>query len=241
MIETRFRPALLDANIPTPQGLICPTGNPADKRFDVYRNNVAIALTEALKTGFPVLEKLIGPENFTNLARVFLREHPPRSPIMMHYGTDMPAFLEGFEPLADIAYLPDVARLELAMRRSYHAADEAKANDLTALDENSRVRLAPSLEYLPSQWPVWDIWNFNTTPGAPHPQAFAQHVLILRQEFDPVPHPISPAEGALIESLLAGECVGVAMDQATAVSTEFDLARTLGILIHNNAITGIQT
>ena len=118
-----FAQAILDAARPAPAGLTNPDGAPASKRFDVYRNNVAVSLTEALQTAFPAIAKLIGEENFKATAGVYLRQNPPGSPLMMFYGDQMPAFLGGFEHVQHLPYLPDVARLELALRQSYHAAD----------------------------------------------------------------------------------------------------------------------
>ena len=126
--QDQFRAALLDPGLPVPQGLQDAQGRPAGKRFDVYRNNVVVGLIEALATAFPVIEKLLGAENFRVLAGAYVRAYPPRSALMMFYGDHLPAFLQGFEPVADLGYLPDVARLELAIRRCYHAADAIPVN-----------------------------------------------------------------------------------------------------------------
>ena len=71
------------------------------------------------------MRKLVGDEFFAAMAGVFLRAHPPRSRMLMLYGDGLPAFLAEFPPVAQLGYLPDVARLEQAMRESYHAADSA--------------------------------------------------------------------------------------------------------------------
>ena len=58
--QESFTEALLTPEHPVPDGLIDPAGRPAGKRFDVYRNNVAVSLTGALETAFPVIRKLVG-------------------------------------------------------------------------------------------------------------------------------------------------------------------------------------
>ena len=65
--QTAFRHGLLDPALPAPDGLVNPDGAPATKRFDVYRNNVAVSLSDALESAFPVIRKLVG-DNFDECA-----------------------------------------------------------------------------------------------------------------------------------------------------------------------------
>ncbi len=245
--QTEFHGALLDAQQPVPAGLSDGKGRPAGRRYSVYRNNVAVSLGEALGTGFPAISKLIGPENFKNLAGIFLRQSPPASPLMMHYGAGFPEFLERFEPLKHLGYLGDVARIELALRRSYHAADAPAANAsiLQSLDEEGlmacRMALAPAVQILRSPWPATSIWAFNMVPGSPKPQARAEDTLITRPEFDPMPHALPAGGAAFCQSLAKGETFGAALTAAQSETPEFDLGATLNLALSQGAISEILT
>ncbi|SEK40528.1 Putative DNA-binding domain-containing protein [Roseovarius nanhaiticus] len=243
--QTAFRAALLDPERPTPHGLGDGRGGPAGRRFDVYRNNVASSLIDALELGFPALRELIGPNNFRAVMGVFLRQHPPRAPMIALYGADLPKFLESFAPLAHLGYLPDVARLEQALRECYHAKD-AKALDPAKLQAippehlpTCRAELAPALRILRSSWPVHAIWAYNMEPGAPKPGAAAQDVILTRPEFDPIMSVCGPGGAAFVLALAEGATVGAAHETATSEAQDFDLAAVLGILIGGGALTRI--
>lgn len=241
MSQTLFAQALLDPAAALPPGLVYAQGRPAPRRFAVYRNNVAGSLTRALEAGFPTVRALVGDDFFAAMALVFLRAHPPRSRMLMLYGDSFPAFLAGFPPVAHLAYLPDVARLELALRDSYHAADstplpEAEFQRLLSTDiAGLRLMLAPSLRLLRSDWPVVSIWAAHHDGGDP-PRPGAEDALILRPEFDPRPHRLPVGGAAFVAGLLAGWTLGDSLDAAGPL----DLAGLLGLLISGRAIVGVS-
>lgn len=242
MIEIDFAAALLDPSAPVPGGVVDPEGRAAPRRFDVYRNNVASSLTRALEAAFPTVRKLVGEEFFAATAAVFLRAHPPRSRMLMLYGEEFPGFLEAFPPVAHLGYLPDVARLDQAMRESYHAADslplpEPEFQRLVGTDiAGLRLRLAPSVRLVRSHWPVVSIWAANHA-GGPKPPAVAEDALVLRPEFDPRPHLLPPGGAVFTEALLARRTLGDSLD---AAGPELDLVSLLGLLIAGRAITGVS-
>lgn len=241
-MQSAFAAALLNPDLPPPPGIIDPQGRPAPKRFDVYRNNVTTGLGKALEAGFPAVLSLVGVDFFRAAATAFLRNHPPTSQIMMLYGAEFAAFLTGFHPAKPLGYLPDVARLEQALRISYHAADATPIapDRLTALPEarllSARFQLAPSLRLLRSDWPILSIWSAALHAGPP-PQMGAQDVLVLRRDFDPVPHLLPPGAADFVTALLASEPLGAALIRA---GDSFDLTATLTLLIQNNAIVEID-
>ena len=110
----RFAAALLDAALPSPPGLGAWNGSDAGARFAVYRNNVVHSLVNVLTDSFPVVHQLVGDEFFGAMARRYLADHPPASPLMHRYGAGLPAWIADFEPAAALPYLSDMARLEWA-------------------------------------------------------------------------------------------------------------------------------
>lgn len=231
-----FHAALRDPAQPVPDGLTDAKGNPAGQRFNVYRNNVALSLIEALQASFPVLADLLGAEQFTPLARAFMARHRPDTPVLHQYGARLPVFLETYPPLLDQPYLPDLARVEQALRESYHAADAAPVDPqkLTNLPPEALgqavLKLAPSVQLLRSDWPIFDLMHGTKGRGP-------QSVLIARAEFDPTPHLLTETQADFIGPLLAGQTLGAAFE---SVPEGFDLTPVLQLLLAQNALTDIS-
>jgi hypothetical protein len=140
-------------------------GFAAEERLSIYRNNVAITLVGALRLTYPVVNKLVGPEFFDGVARAFIAGHPPRTAYLNEYGAEFADFLGLFPPAAELAYLPDVARLEWAVNLSLNAPD-APALDMAVLadlaeSDHGRVRFVrhPAVRLLSVHYPADAIWR----------------------------------------------------------------------------------
>jgi hypothetical protein len=142
--------------------------------------------------------------------------------------------------VAHLGYLPDVARLDQAMRESYHAADsaplpEAELQALLGADlSRQRLRLSPALRLVRSAWPVQSIWAATHEAG-PAPQPAAEVALVLRPLHDPRPHRLGLAGGDFVQALLDGRTLG---DSLEAAGPMLDLPAVLSLLLSGRAITG---
>ena len=148
----QFRSGLSSGAVPPGMTALDPAE--VERRFAVYRNNVAHSLSRALASRYPVIERLVGEDFFRPLAAAFIAAHPPASPMLFQWGGEFPGFLAGFPPLRDLPYLADVAELEWLRGQAYHAAD-AQPADATAATSSSRsaTNTSPSCSARPHSPP----------------------------------------------------------------------------------------
>ncbi len=242
--QAGFAAALLDPHLATPAFLQTRNGADLDARFDVYRNNVHASLIDALQAAFPVTCQLTGEEFFRAMARDCLRQHLPGGAALHDYGSQLPDFIRGFLPAADLPWLGDVAALEHAWWQAYGAADApaVAADALAQIDIEQllalRARLHPAVRLLDSMHPVHTIWSGHQLHGEPKaPEKWlAECVLITRPEAAVRTHALSPGEHRFITALGAGATFETAAQAALDITPGFDLGNTLLLAIEAGTI-----
>ncbi|MEQ9517924.1 MAG: DNA-binding domain-containing protein [Parvibaculum sp.] len=213
-------------------------GIPLERRMDVYRNNVHASLIDALASAFSVVQKLVGEEFFRAMAREFLRMHMPRSRTLIGFGEEFPAFLDDFPPVATLAYLGDVARLECAWLRSYHAGNEGALGPQDFADVPERemdglvLTLHPGVQLFSSDFPVWSIWQSNQNGyDGPKVAQKPESVLMMRPKFAVELHLVDVATIVFVEALADGRMLGDAVEAGMKVGASFDPSRILGLFL----------
>ena len=237
--EASFAGALLDAAAPIPAAVAAPDTQTAARRFAVHRNNVVAGLVNTLRSRFPATEKIVGAEFFAAMARCFVSEKPPRTPLLAAYGDEFPAFIAAFAPARELPYLADVAKLEAARTRAYHAADAAplSAGTFAALDANAvgalRIALHPSAEIVRSPHPIVTIWAMNCgeRPLAAVEDWGGEDALVIRPHLDVEVRLLPPGGAAFLLALGADRPLAEAAEAALADHAGFDLATNLAGLI----------
>ena len=233
---------------PLPQGVTASIPGAVTQRFNVYRNNVHHSLGVALGARFPVVARIVGPEFFAAMAPVYLKTGLPDSPLLFQWGQTFPDFLTGFPPLVGLPWLADVARLELARGKAYHAAD-AEALPAAALGQaaqdagRARLTLHPSVQLLASVWPVVTAWAMNQ-PGAtptPLPANRPEAALILHDRRDEVPvQEIGPGDLAFVAAVQRGETLLQAAAEGQAAEPGHTPAGILTTLARTGALVGLS-
>lgn len=232
--QAAFAEALLDPERELPVGVTCARGTADAARFAVYRNNIHVGLTGTLAKRFPVVRRLVGEEFFAGMARVYVGLHKPASPLLFEYGEGFPDFIEQFEPARGLAYLADVARVEAAWTKAYHAedAEPLAVAQLATLEPGKfhRARLVPhpAASLLSSAFPAGSIWAAHQSePVAAVNMRLAETVLVARPDMDVGVHML-PAEGvAFAEALFEGASLGAAAERAHAVDAGFDFGTAM--------------
>lgn len=253
--QAAFAAALLDPGLPCPAGLRAWNGSDPGVRFAVHRNNVVSGLIDALADSFPVVQQLVGEPFFRAMAAVFVRESPPRSAVLALCGADFPAFIAGFAPAASLPYLADVARLEAARVRAFHAADAAPpgAEMLSrALDSGERlgelhIGCHPSLAVVVSAFALVSVWAAHQ--GEAEVQPFSAEgpecALVLREGLEVQVLKVPAGTACFVSALQQGLDLGSAAAAATAAASDdagqaFDLTATLSLLLQHGALTSFE-
>lgn len=252
-VQTAFIDALKRPEAPVPDAVSTKNGEPVKRRFNVYRNNVAAGMIEALRATYPAVDKLVGDAFFAAAARVYLERHPPRSPLLFRYGEGFGDFLDGFPPAASTPYLGDVARLEWARLKAYHAADlEPLALDaLNALVQREReagaevgklgITLHPSLGLIRSRWPVVSLWAASTGQGEPSSVDMkrAERALVIRPSLVVETSTLPWGGFTFMSALAKGNSLEEAAGATVDAAADFDLTEHLQGLFAAGAVAAI--
>ncbi len=246
--RSEFVDALLDPDLPAPNGLKAWHGETPSRRFAVYRNNVIAGLIDALGERFPVCLRLVGEEFFGAMAGCFVRVSPPLTPVLLEYGDSFADFVSNFEPARGLPYLADVARLEYAMGRAYHAAD-ADSLSLEFMQtladdrfDDARVSVHPSLQLVESKYPIVSIWRAHspTVQVSAIELDCAQDALVARPRLEVEAH-ILPIGGiAFMRALGKGKTFSAASSLARRVAPDFEIMDCFRVLLRSGAIVALH-
>jgi hypothetical protein len=212
-------------------------GLDAVARIGIYRNNVLSNYRKALGATYPVVRKLVGMPFFNAAVDAFVRAYPSQHGDVNRYGGELARILTSYAPGRELAYLPDVARLEWAVDQAAIAADAAPL-DLDALAavpaeafEGLRFVLHPSVQFVVSPYPILRIWQVNQDDfcgdNAVDLGAGGDALLVVRGVNGVTIERLGPGEHALLVAFAERAGLGQAAARAAEREPDFDLTRAL--------------
>jgi len=205
--------ALKDPTLQSPASVTQREGNGKSRRFNIYRNNRATSLIDALKSSYPVLHKLTGDAFFSAAARQYIDYTPPQHPVLHEYGEQFGQYIQALPGAASVPYLEDMGNLEWARLQAYHAADEEPLSIESLQSHATESLLDLRLKHhvtaclVESRWAVGSIWSATTlgtddhTFDASRPEA----VLVTRPSLQ-VNLQLLDADGVSLFKHLDGAC-----------------------------------
>jgi len=242
--QARFARALSDPALPAPDIFArCDAGT----RFNVYRNNGAVARMEALKAQFPVVCSFVGDQFFSGMARAFMQKHPARSPLLSEYGAEFPDFIGEFTPASELPYLADMARLEWFCLQALGAADcppfsleQLAATELEALLD-AQAEFHPAFLFLSSLHPIVSIWSAHHEDRLASIQDWRpETAIVLRPDADVVVRACPAGPAAFVAAATKGASMREAAEAGASADGKFDFGQALVELVAIGAIADIH-
>lgn len=225
----------MDARLDT---LIVSDNVAAQKRMEIYRNNVIGGLVEVLLARFPALTPLCGEEFTRTLARQYIQVHPPQTGNLNEYAADYPAFLKQQPVMADFPFLYDVAMLENYEHQAYYAPfvpflDFDNIAQYAPLIENGvhQLRLTPSTYLICSEYPILALRAFalNGGDGAmpDMSRANTHFYCVARKDMAIICHELSAAEYVFLCAVRDKKNLAAALGAALERDDAFDFTTAL--------------
>lgn len=208
------------------------------QRLTMYRGNLTAICINTLMQAYPILLQLVGQDYFEQMAKAYARSFPAQTGNLAEFGQDLAHLLQDRAEISTYPYLPDIARLEWLLHRTYYAK-ERTVLDLPALARQAQVYGADPMtlslgwqdyaELVSSDFAVASIWqslqNQDDLSACKWQQA--EFVLIYRDNWQSQLQILSQADYAALHVLRQGQPIGTALEAALNLDAGFDIGGQL--------------
>jgi hypothetical protein len=213
----------------------------AVERLGIYGSAYYLRLLECMREEFPAVTHCLGEETFNSFAAAYLQKYPSRSYTLCQLGAKFPQFLvetrpereEGEPEVSWPEFLADLALFEWTFREVFDGPgtegkeilDEAKIRAVPPERwPEARLIPAPCLRLLALRFPVHEYHAEVREEKSPHVPEPAETLLAMTRRNYVVRHsPLTAPEYRLLNSLVAGRCVGEAITEvAQSASAPLD-------------------
>jgi hypothetical protein len=208
----------------------------------IYRNATQSTLMQVLRLSYPVVERLVGARFFEAVAFTYLRMTPSRGGDLEQYGASFGDFLDQHDPVAELPYLGDVARLEWLVSRLQRAlvVKPLDRDQLAMIPPDKlgelQLSLIPRASLFESRYPVSRIWQENRDRACePEPVSLEEgsdRCLIVVGD-DIVVRTLTADEWEFFACFARGSSLITAAEVALALDNNFKVAAMLAYVLQS--------
>jgi hypothetical protein len=187
------------------------------QRVGIYHGMYMLRMIEALTADYGALCQFLGEHAFEHLVRDYVQQFPSRSYTLNRLGDSLPEFIAA-STLKRRIFLRDLAKLELAMTQVF---DEAEAEPLPpdAIASIAPERIAdarivpiPALRLLSLDYDANETFQAFREEQQMKPRRRKTWLAVHRRDYSVYRMPLAREAFAFLESLVAGETIGDAID-----------------------------
>ncbi len=137
----------------------------AVERMNIYRDSYRFRLVDVLFGDFPTLHKILGDDDFSELAFDYVKKYPSTSFTIRNFGQYMSKYLLEEEPYKNHGYLTEMADFEWSKGTAFDAPD----SEVFTMDElasisvekwpTAKFKFIPAIKRLIYSYDVPQIWK----------------------------------------------------------------------------------
>lgn len=161
-LQELFLTSLQDPGISS-ESLFTPILNLNRKQcLEIYRKGYKARLTESLGSTFEACWWVLGDESYFQVAEDYLRGNPSQTYDLSDYGESFPDFLKTHSESQEIPFIFDLAKFEWLFKTVFHSANLVSGLNVSAVTEDSLLKLNPLAALFSSEFAVYEIWKNRT-------------------------------------------------------------------------------
>lgn len=218
-------------------------------RLNIYRNNVFGNFNSVLQSIYEVVEKLVGKEYFAQICTLYHKKYFSKSGNLDNYGNNFAKFLREEKSNHKLAFLPDLARLELFYHKSYFAdiATQFPLEKFQKLSQKKffhlQFQLHPSCFLFSSKFAVFSIWknNIEKKSSKKIDAAQAEFIMIERVSTRVNIHKISREEFLFLKNISKKTLFKTYEEIVKISGAEFDIGALVNKFITKGIIINFKT
>lgn len=202
---------------------------PGTRRLDVYSGAYPTRVFESLSEMYPAIQRVLGDQAFLSLGGRYVQRYPSTDYNLSNLGLKLPEFLAEDLLTESLPFLPDLADLERAVIRAFHAWTQP-ALDLPAISAidpeklgECRLGFQPETRLVSSRWPVVTIRENREMPDSQfrvQVEGNPERAIVHRTGYEVAVRKLDEMEYSALLTLLEGRTIWEALEALPAGSTD---------------------